>query len=650
MKSVILSEQPVILEKPAVWTRLFLWMILLICASAVVWAYFARVEQAVPAAGQLELQDGARDIQAPNPGTVVRLHVKEGDRVKKNQPLLTFSPTASNADLESLKKSKEALEKENKFYQDVFRGQAQGAGNTELETLIKERVARFAENQTLEALIDELYLNRGSGPRLSSNQAGLYYNYRAEYQSRVGSAQLQVQELTKQLKQAQDAEASARDQLKVAQSQLSYSQNQLSYSQQQLNSTREQLDLARGQLAKSKEVLDSNKNILGRLSPLVEQGAVAELQKDHQVQEVLRGESEVLKQQDQIQSREGEMNSRQGEINSRRSDLQARQGDILKAQAEIDRQVGEQQRILVSIERAKEQMQNTKDAWARELYTRMEDNKKAIANIDSQLSRYQVENQKKLSDINAQLAKAQQTRDTQVLKSPVDGVIYDLKPETKAESSLDMKKDPICQYVINTVLKPEDPRPGRCEEAYYEAQQTEKILKVMADENGLQAVVYLQNKDMALVLNAMRSKREKLEKYNGKELGGEKIECEPGKACVCPQKEENLEKLGLKEKDCIPVDVQVESFPSLEYGTIPGEVKEISQDAIEPTQTRQYYSFKTKIKLKRQYFDLEKDNNLQVKLQSGMAVSSNINIGKRTVLDMFISRFTGKLDSLKNVK
>lgn len=651
MKSVILSEQPVILERPAVWTRLFLWIILLICTSAVVWAYFAKVEQAVPGAGQLELQDGARDIQAPNPGAVVRLHVKEGDRVKKNQPLLTFSPTAPNADFESLKKTKAALEKENKFYQDVFDGRVQGGGNAELETLIKERVARVGENQTLQALLDELYLNRGSGGSLNSSQASIYYNYRAEYQSRVGAAQLQVQELQKQLQQAQEAEAAARNQFTVAQSQLNFAQNQFNFSQQQLKSTQEQLELANGQLVKSKDVLDSNRNILGRLSPLVEQGAIAELQKDKQLQDVLRGESEVLKQQDQIEQRKGEIKTRQGEMNARKSDIQSRQGDILKTQAEIDRQVGEQQRIQVSIERAQEQVQNTKDAWARELYTRIEDNKKAIANIDAQLSRYQVENQKKLSDLNAQLAKVQQTRETLVIKSPVEGVIYDLKPETKEKSTLDIKKDSICQYVINSVVKPGDPQPERCEEAYYEAQQTEKILKVMADENGLQAVIYLQNKDLALVLNAMRVKRQKLEPYDGKLLaGGEKIECAPGKSCLCPEREENLEKLGLKEKDCVPVEVNVDSFPALEYGTIPGEVKEISQDAIEPTPTRQFYAFKTKIKLKRQYFVLEKDNDMQIRLQSGMGISANINIGKRTVLDMFISRFTGKLDSLKSVK
>ncbi|MEG4271225.1 MULTISPECIES: chromosome partitioning protein ParA [unclassified Microcoleus] len=666
MKSLILSEQPVILEKPAIWSHLFLWMIMLMTTSAVVWAYFASVEQAVPAVGQLELKDGARDIQAPATGAVVRLHVENGDRVEKNQPLLTFNPVAPTADLTSIQKTKEALEKENKFYEDVVNGKIQGAVPSSLESTIKDRQSLTAQNQVLQALIDELYLNRGASGNFDAAQQGLYVNYRSEFLSRVAAAQGQVQELEKQLKQAQDAEKAAGDQMIVAQQQLGFAQNQLNYAQQQLSSSQEQVksalaqrDLAQEQLAKSQQVLKSNQNILGRLAPLVEEGAIAELQKERQEQDVFRGQSDVLKQQDQIKQREGEINSRRGEINTRlgeintrRGEINARQGDIQKISADIERQQGEQARIQESIARAQEQLKNTKDSWAKELYSKIAENEKQIASSDSQLSRFKVENLKKLSEVNAQLEKAQQNRDTQVMKSPVSGVIFDLKPSTKQKATLDMAKDPICQSIINSVLKPGEPRPARCEEAYYEAQQTEKLLKVLDDENGLEAVVYLENSNVALVLDALRQKRAKLEPYHGKQLDGEKIDCETGKICVCPEKEINREKLGLTKYQCVPVEVNVEAFPALEFGTAEGEVIEISSDAEPPTELRKYYAFKTKIKLKNQKFVLNKDkpNQVEVNLQSGMAVSSNINIGKRTVLQMFINRFTGKMDTFKTIK
>jgi HlyD family secretion protein len=666
MKSVILSEQPVILEKPAIWSRLFLWMIMLMTSSAIIWAYFARVEQAVPAVGQLELKDGARDIQAPATGAVVRVHVENGDRVEKNQPLLTFNPVASTADLTSIKKTKEALEKENKFYEDVVSGRVQGPIPANLESTIRDRQSLIAQNQVLQALIDELYLNRGASGNFDASQQGLYVNYKSEFESRAAAAQGQVQELEKQLKQAEDAEQAQRDQMLVAQQQLGFAQNQLNYAQQQLTSSREQVksviaqkELSEEQLAKSQQVLRSNKGILSRLGPLVEQGAIAELQRERQEQDVFRGENEVIKQQEQIKQREGEINARRGEINTRlgeintrRGEINARQGDIQKISAEIQRQQGEQARIQQSIQRAVEQLKNTKDAWAKELYTKIAENEKQIASSDSQLSRLKVDNLKKLSEVNAQLEKAQENRNTQVLRSPVAGVIFDLKPSTKDKAKLDVSKDPICQSIINNVLKPGDPRPKRCEEAYYEAQQTEKLVKVLDDENGLEAVVYLENSNVALVLDALKRKREKLEQYHGKQLDGEKIDCEPGKSCVCPEKQVNRDKLGLTEYDCVPVEVNVEAFPALEFGTAEGEVKEISKDAEPPTELRKYYAFKTKIKLKNQKFVLNKNkpDQVEVNLQSGMAVSSNINIGKRTVLQMFINRFTGKLDTFKTVK
>ncbi|WP_422757133.1 chromosome partitioning protein ParA [Microcoleus anatoxicus] len=666
MKSIMLSEQPVILEKPAIWSRLFLWMIMLMTTSAVVWAYFASVEQSVPAVGQLELKDGARDIQAPATGAVVRVHVENGDRVEKNQPLLTFNPVASSADFTSLKKTKEALEKENKFYQDVVNGRIQGPIPSNLESTIKDRQSIAAQNQVLQALIDELYLNRGASGNFDAAQQGLYVNYRSEFLSRAAAVQGQIQELQKQLKQAEDAEKAAGDQMTVAQQQLGFAQNQLNYSQQQLDSAKEQVKsaesqkiLADEQLAKSQQVLKSNQGILSRLGPLVEAGAIAELQKEKQEQDVFRGQSDVLKQQDQIKQREGEINARKGdintrrgEINTRRGEINARQGDIQKITAEIQRQRGEQERIQESIKRAEEQLKNTKDSWAKELYTKISENQKQIASSDSQLSRYKVENLKKLSDINSQLEKAQENRNTQVLKSPVSGVIFDLKPSTKEKSKLDLAKDPICQSIINSVLKPGEPRPKRCEEAYYEAQQTEKLLKVLDDENGLQANVYLENSNVALVLDALRQKRAKLEQYHGKQLDGEKIDCEKGKSCTCPEKEVNRDKLGLTKYQCVPVEVNVEAFPAMEFGTAEGEVIDISSDALAPTELRKYYAFKTTIKLKNQKFVLNKDkpNQVEVNLQSGMAVSSNINIGKRTVLQMFINRFTGKLDTFKTVK
>ncbi|MGB3403107.1 MAG: chromosome partitioning protein ParA [Microcoleaceae cyanobacterium] len=648
--SVSLSDQPVILEKPAVWSHVFLWVIMLITGSAIIWAYFAKIEQTVPAVGELEYSDGAREIQAPTTGAVVRLHVENGDRVAKNQPLLTFSPTNSSADLRSIEQLQTTLEGENQFYRGILQGQSQGQAPAELVDLVRERQARIGENQALQALLNELYLNRGVASGFSSSLASLVANYRAEYQSRVRAGESQVRELEKQLEQALQAEQAARQQLEIAENQLAFSENQLANAQQQLQFSDSQQALAEEQLTKSDSVLDASEQILQRLEEGVNEGAIAELQRDRQQQEVLRSQNDVLRQQDQIVSRQGEINRLQGEVNSREGEINSRRGEIARIQSEIRNQQVEQQRIEAAISRAEEQLQNNKDSWARELNTRIVENEKQIASADSQLGRSRLANEKQLSELDAQLEKLEEQRDTQVLRAPAAGIVSDLVPTTKDQASLELGDDEICQYITNAVLKPGDPGLKRCEEAYYEAQQTEELLKVLDDEEGLQAVAYVQNSNVALVLNALRLKREKLEPLNGQEVAGEVIECTPQKDCFCPKSEAAWEELGLTEDDCVKVELNIDAFPAGEFGTVVGELKWISQDAIPPDELRQYYSFEAKIQLEKDYFVLDEEQDIRIALQSGMAVNSKINIGKRTVLQLMFSRFTGTFNSMTNVR
>jgi HlyD family secretion protein len=155
---------------------------------------------------------------------------------------------------------------------------------------------------------------------------------------------------------------------------------------------------------------------------------------------------------------------------------------------------------------------------------------------------------------------------------------------------------------------------------------------------------------VALVLNALRLKREKLVPYNGQEVAGEVIECTPEKDCLCPESENARKELGLTEEDCVKVELNIDAFPAGEFGTVVGELKWISQDAIPPDELRQYYSFEAKIQLEKDYFVLDEEEDIRIALQSGMAVNSKINIGKRTILQLLFSRFTGTFNSMTNVR
>lgn len=383
MKSATFSEEPVILERPVVWSRVLVWLIVGIAASGLFWAAVARIEQAVMATGKLEPQGSVKPVKAPDGGVVRKIYVKDGERVQKHQLLVTFDPTTPLADLESLSKLRNTLVRENQFYGAELSG-GRTSSNPDLTSLARLRDSLIAENQFLKAQIDGLNPQGQVSGEFNANQQRLLAASRAEVRSRVTAAQLQVQELEKQLGQ-----------------------------------TREQI-------ATNKKVLDLNQEILDRLEPLVEEGALSKLQSQRQEQEVLT------------------------------------------RQAEVDRLNAEQQRLIVSISRAKEELQNTVAISAKDILTKIADNQKRIAELDTQLTQTRLENQKKLTEIEGQLNKAKQAFQYQELRSPVNGVVFDLKAHA----------------------------PG------YVASATEPIVTIVPQEK-LVANVFIENKDMGFVKEGM---------------------------------------------------------------------------------------------------------------------------------------------------
>jgi hemolysin D len=95
------------------------------------------------------------------------------------------------------------------------------------------------------------------------------------------------------------------------------------------------------------------------------------------------------------------------------------------------------------------------------------------------------------------------------------------------------------------------------------------------------------------------------------------------------------------------VDVRVDSFPFSEFGDIKGQVVRIGSDALPPDQEHPYYRFPTKIKLDSQYIAT---GGQEIQIQSGMSVSANIKIRKRSVMTIITDQFTRKVDSFQNVR
>ncbi|MDY6786302.1 MAG: HlyD family type I secretion periplasmic adaptor subunit [Cyanobacteriota bacterium] len=188
----------------------------------------------------------------------------------------------------------------------------------------------------------------------------------------------------------------------------------------------QQLNQAKIQLANAREVLATNQKILDDIKPLLEVGGIPRLQILRQEQEVGTQKSEVLRLQQ------------------------------------------EEKRLQLAIAQARERLQNTAATTQDDLYTRLSENEKRVAEIDSQLTKAIVENEKEIKEIDSQLEELKLTLRYQELQSPVSGTVFDLQPTG----------------------------------AGYVANSSEPILKIVPNDT-LVARVFITNKDIGFVNQGM---------------------------------------------------------------------------------------------------------------------------------------------------
>ncbi|MEB3336109.1 MAG: HlyD family efflux transporter periplasmic adaptor subunit [Leptolyngbyaceae bacterium] len=283
-----------------------------------------------------------------------------------------------------------------------------------------------------------------------------------------------------------------------------------------------QLEEAKIQLASAQDLLKVEQQVLKDLTPLVEQGGLSKIQ--------------YVRQQQQTLTR----------------------------QADVDRYAQELRRIEFAIAQAQQKAQTTVSFSQADILTKITNNEKQIADIDSQLTKAVVENSKRIAEIDSQLSQAKTTLRYQDLRSPVTGTVFDLQAKT----------------------------PG------FVTTNTEPILKIVPAD-ALVAKVFITNRDIGFIREQMDA------------------------------------------------DVRIDSFPFSEFGDVKGKLIWIGSDALPPDQIRPFYSFPAKIRLERQNL---KVNNREIQLQSGMSISVNIKVRKRTVASLFTDLFAKKVESLKTVR
>ena len=95
------------------------------------------------------------------------------------------------------------------------------------------------------------------------------------------------------------------------------------------------------------------------------------------------------------------------------------------------------------------------------------------------------------------------------------------------------------------------------------------------------------------------------------------------------------------------VDVSIDSFPSSDFGVLQGVIKRIGSDALPPDQMNQNYRYPVNVGLESQTLKLSSGQRLP--LQVGMSLTANIKLRKVTYLQLLLSDFKDKTDSLKKI-
>ncbi len=397
----ITSEYAVILRQSPSWSRGVVWTIIGVTTASIIWAAIAKIEQVVPAQGLLQPQEAVKEVHAPPVGGAVveEVLVEDGEKVKQGDILVILDSEASTAELQSLQKVKASLEQENRFYRtlmnqsldpsDVERAIIKLDLPTEVAAVARNRAALMAENRLYQAELG----NPTPGTSLTAEQLARLRASQAEADSRALAAQLEMDQLEKQLRQTQVELADAKQQLLDDRKVLA----EIEQRNQQA-------------IAEAEKALEIEENILEDIAPLAEEGGVARLQVDRQRQTIADRRQQLTEQR------------ANGTIEYDRQKQQVQ--DRLK---EIDRFTEEEKRLKIAINQAKARLLNTVKLTEKDLRDKISDNNERIADIDSQLNKTIIENDKRIAELDSQMSRTKVTLKYQEIKAPVGGTVFDLK-------------------------------------------------------------------------------------------------------------------------------------------------------------------------------------------------------------------------------
>ena len=97
----------------------------------------------------------------------------------------------------------------------------------------------------------------------------------------------------------------------------------------------------------------------------------------------------------------------------------------------------------------------------------------------------------------------------------------------------------------------------------------------------------------------------------------------------------------------MPAQVRVDAFPFTQYGDIPGELKRVGKQSLEPDQQNSEPRFPVQVLLKRQYVE---KNGKRLHVSAGQSVAVNFVVREKPVMSLLTDSFEKALDALRGIK
>lgn len=109
-------RETVLLRKTRRSSSLLLWTAIGATGAVTVWAFLAPLSETIAVQGKLEPGSRVKRVEAPVPGVVEAVLVKDGDTVRKGTPLIRFDLRDARSRLEAAEAVRDRLANENRIY------------------------------------------------------------------------------------------------------------------------------------------------------------------------------------------------------------------------------------------------------------------------------------------------------------------------------------------------------------------------------------------------------------------------------------------------------------------------------------------------------------------------------------------------------